>query len=91
VELNVSVKLAVAAGAEAGPVQPDKLADEAVYVNATAAENPLTGATVTADVPDAPTTCVRAVGLAVTVKSWTWTVIVAGWLRVPEVPVTIHV
>jgi hypothetical protein len=30
VELKVRVKLAVAAGADAGPVQPERLADEAV-------------------------------------------------------------
>jgi hypothetical protein len=30
VELNVRVKLAVAAGADAGPVQPERLAEEAV-------------------------------------------------------------
>jgi hypothetical protein len=30
VELNVRVKLAVAAGADTGPVHPDRLADEAV-------------------------------------------------------------
>jgi hypothetical protein len=82
--------LAVAAAALAGPVQPERPA-VAVYVNATLAENPLTGATVTVEEPEAPTTWVRAAGLAVTVKSWTWTVTIAECTSVPEVPVTVQV
>ena len=62
------LKLAVDDGAVAGPVQPDKTA-VAAYVSPTVPANPLTGATLMADVPVAPTTCVRVVGFAVTVKS----------------------
>jgi hypothetical protein len=53
--------------------------------------NPLTGASVIADVPVAPAKIVRLLGLVVSVKSWTVTVMVTEWDRPPLVPVTITV
>jgi hypothetical protein len=52
---------------------------------------PCRGATVIVEVPDAPARTVTLVGLAVTVKSFTVTVTVAEWDRLPLVPVTVTV
>jgi hypothetical protein len=51
----------------------------------------LTGATVTAEVPLAPTTWVSVVGFAVTVKSWTVTVTIADLVRPLAAPDTVQV
>ena len=52
-------------------------AGETELVNATVPVNPLTGATVTVEVPAVPTVVVTEAGLAVTVKSVTVYVTVA--------------
>jgi len=54
-----------------------KPAGETALVSATVPVNPLTGATVTVEVPAVPTVVVTEVGLAATVKSFTVTVTVA--------------
>jgi len=54
-----------------------KQAGETALVSATVPVNPLTGATVIAEVPAVPTVVVTEVGLAATVKSFTVTVTVA--------------
>jgi hypothetical protein len=51
----------------------------------------LTGATVTAEVPEAPTTWVRDAGLAVTVKSCTCTVTIADLVKPLATPDTVQV
>jgi len=66
-------------------------AGETVDVRATVPVNPLTGATVIVDVPTALAFIVIVVGLAVTVKSVTVYVTVAGWVIDPLVPVTVTV
>jgi len=66
-------------------------AGETAEVRATVPVNPFTGATVIVEVALAPTTAVTLVGLAVTVKSVTVTMIVAVWVIFPLVPVTITV
>ena len=61
-------------------------------VRATVPVNPLTGATVIVDVPEAPALTVIEVGLAVMVKSTTFTVMLAvEWDSEPLVPVTVTV
>jgi len=54
----------------------ERLVELGETVNVTVAENPFIGETVNAEVPAEPASSVTAVGLALTVKSWTVYVIV---------------
>ena len=63
-------------------------AGDTELASATVPVNPFTGATVIVEVAGVLTVVVTAVGLAVTVKSWTMNVTVAVWDREPLVPVT---
>ena len=54
----------------------ERLVELSETVNVTVAENPFIGETVNAEVPAEPASSERAVGLALTVKSWTVYVIV---------------
>jgi hypothetical protein len=54
----------------------ERLVELGETVNVTVAENPFIGETVNAEVPTEPVSSVTAVGLALTVKSWTVYVIV---------------
>jgi hypothetical protein len=67
----------------------DRLVELVVTAKVTVPVKPLTGATVTVEVPATPPLTVTLVGLAVTVKSWTRYVTVAECDRVPLVPVTV--
>jgi hypothetical protein len=69
-------------------VSPD---GETAEVRATVPVNPLTGATVMVEVPEAPTLTLTLVGDAVTVKFVTVMATVAVWVRLPLVPVTVTV
>jgi len=75
VELTVSVDVPVPPAMDVGLRVAVSPAD-GLAVRATVPVNPLTGATVIVDVADAPALTVRLVGLAVMVKSTTFTVIV---------------
>jgi hypothetical protein len=55
----------------------DRLVELVVTARPTVPENPFTGATVIVEVPATPVLTVTLVGLAVTVKSWTWNTTVA--------------
>ena len=68
-----------------------KPAGDTELVSATVPVKPWTGATVIVEVAAVPTVVVTAVGLAVTVKSFTVTVTVAECDREPLVPVTVTV
>ena len=67
----------------------DRLVELVVTARVTVPAKPLTGATVIIEVPGTPALSVTLVGLAFTVKFWTWYVTVAEWDRVPLVPVTV--
>jgi len=54
----------------------ERLVELSETVNVTVAENPFIGETVNAEVPAEPASSVTAVGLALTLKSWTVYVIV---------------
>ena len=54
----------------------ERLVELGETVNVTVAENPFIGEIVNAEVPAEPASSVRAVGLALTLKSWTVYVIV---------------
>jgi hypothetical protein len=66
-------------------------AGETAEVRATVPVNPLTGATVMVEVPEAPTLTLTLVGEAVTVKFVTVMATLAVWVRLPLVPVTVTV
>ena len=72
-------------------VQVNPVAGEIEDVRATVPVNPFTGATVMVEVAAVPAGVVTAVGAAVTVKSFTVTVTVAEWDKLPLVPVTVTV
>ena len=59
-----------------GVIVHDRLVEFDVTARAIEAENPLTGVKLTVDGPEELTILVTAVGLALTVKSWTVNVIV---------------
>lgn len=67
----------------------DRLVELAVTARVRVPMKPLTEATVVVDVPVTPTLTVRTVGLAVIVKSWTWTVTLAGRDKGPFVAETV--
>ena len=64
---------------------------ETTDVRVTVPVNPLTGATVMAELAGEPALVVTLLGLAVTVKSWTVNVTVVEWDSEPLVPVTVTV
>jgi hypothetical protein len=64
---------------------------EIVSVRLTTPPNPLRAAMVMVELLVPPTFIVLLVGFAVIVKSWTVTVTVAVWARLPLVPVTVTV
>jgi hypothetical protein len=59
-----------------GLTMHERLVELGETVKVTVAENPFTGATVNAEVPAEPASSVTAIGLALTVKSWTVYVVV---------------
>lgn len=67
----------------------DRLVELVAAAMVTVPANPFTGATMVVEVPAIPEFKVTLVGLAVTVKSWTWNTTFAVWLKVPLVPVTV--
>jgi hypothetical protein len=66
-------------------------AGETAEDRATVPVNPLTGATVMVEVPEAPTLTLTLVGDAVTVKFVTVTATDAVWVTLPLVPDTVTV
>ena len=72
-----------------GDSEHDSPVELVVTAKATVPLNPLTGATVMVEVPAIPTVVEMLVGLATTVKSWAWYMIVAECDRLPLVPVTV--
>ena len=72
-------------------VQVRPVAGDIVDVRATVPVNPWTGATVIVEVAAVPAFVVTAVGLALTVKSFTVTATVAERDNAPLVPVTVTV
>jgi hypothetical protein len=60
-----------------------------VTARVTVPAKPFNGATVMVELAVTPALTVTLVGLAVTVKSWTWYVTVTEWDSVPLVPLTV--
>jgi len=87
--LQVSVELPEPPVKVLGESEHDSLVELVVTARATVPLNPLIGATVMVEVPATPTVVETLVGLATTVKSWAWYVVVAECDRLPLVPVTV--
>ena len=64
---------------------------EGVRIRVTVPLNLFSAAMVTTELPVDPARIVMVVGLVVTVKSTTWTLTTAVWVRVPFEPVTVTV